>query len=247
MKVFLFSLFSLVSLVANATIITGYANPSGFYPSSNPSAIFDLDNNGQFDFLAEIVDLGSSNYIFKIKGMNGTQIETDGTLNALGYNAGTPLGSNSYKDSAFVKAPYFPENSVRFVGFKFKINGQYCCGYMEVRPTSYYQGFFSLYNYGYETNSSICIETGAVATSILGSRMEDMNAIITNNIIYIKAVNKIDYNIEIIDITGKELYKSQDNIGNMEIPVGNFPKNVLFILVTDRFMESRKIIKILNR
>ncbi len=199
--------FCFTSLISSAQVVTGNMNPSSF-SSSVSQAIYDLDNNGQFDFKVkvEFIPAANSYYALKFIGLAGTKFETDGGNELIGYNAGTPLGVNTYKDSAYVKSLYFPEGTFKFVGFTFKINGVSRCGYIQLRSTSYYQGFFDLWTYGYETNPSECITANESQASVGSNILENVK--ITPNPSNGKfSINLGDENnftkISVTDIQGK--------------------------------------------
>jgi hypothetical protein len=162
----LISMLVLTSTATHGSIITGALTPDSFDPSVGET-IYDLDNNGQFDFTVEVMYLGTSGYSLKFRGLNGTKFETDGSYDLVGYNPGTTLGSNSYQDSGSVTSLYFPEGpTIKFVGLTFEMNSISRCAYIGVSAGSYPQGLFYLTNFGYETNPTLCILANASGVGI---------------------------------------------------------------------------------
>lgn len=95
------------SLAIHAEIITGFLSPGSLYPGGTDEAIYDLNNDGQFDFQVEVVFLGGGDdYILVFTGVNGTMFETTGGETLLGYNADTPLGGNTYESTGNIE-PFF--------------------------------------------------------------------------------------------------------------------------------------------
>ena len=157
-------LLLLIPYLSFATIVSGNISPMQIDNVTNPQTTYDFDNNGQYDLMITVKfsqggASGSSWYLI-LNGLNGAKIETDGNLNAIGYNSGTMLGVNTYQDSGYVKGTYFPQMVTKYVGLKFKINGNYCCCYFGVNPNDYFQGLFLLTTFGYDNNSSVCITAG---------------------------------------------------------------------------------------
>ena len=249
-KFYLAFLFALASFQGFGAVVTGNMTPMSFYPGSVDQAIYDLDNNGQFDFKVRIVYLGSSNYTFVFKGLNGTKFETDGSLELIGYNDGTPLGGNSYQDSGFVKSLFFPEGTIKYVGLTFKINGVSHCAYVGARTSSYYQGFFDLWTFGYETNSAICINANASSSS---AGIEKQDANFTSKVFPNPSTGQFKMDLEkniqdakftITDALGKqisfELSKNEEGI----FFVIDAPSGIYFLLVSEG--EKREVLRIIK-
>jgi hypothetical protein len=240
--------FCLTSLISSAQVVTGNMNPSSF-SSSVSQAIYDLDNNGQFDFKVQVEFISAANsyYALKFIGLAGTKFETDGGNELIGYNAGTPLGVNTYKDSGYVKSLYFPEGTFKFVGFTFKINGVSRCGYVQLRSTSFYQGFFDLWTFGYETNPSECITANESQASVGSNILENVK--ITPNPSNGKfSINLGDENnftkISVTDIQGK-IIQSFEKINSplFELTI-NGANGIYFLrFETAEYSETIQLIK----
>lgn len=238
------------TFVSFSAVVSGNMSPMSFSPSSVNQAIYDLDNNGQFDFKVKIIYLGSSNYTMVFNGLNGAKFETDGSLELIGYNEGTPLGGNSYQDSGYVKSLFFPEGTIKYVGLTFKINGVSHCAYVGVRASSYYQGFFDFWTFGYETNSSICINANATSSSA-STINEDFNSQIklypnpsAGNYTLELGQNMYEPTMTLTDIYGKIILSNM----NLKEPLINLsinePVGTYFLVLENE--EKKEVIRIIK-
>lgn len=235
-----------VPAFASATIYVGGMTPSAFGSGGVSSALYDLDNNGQYDFYVAVVGTPGT-YKLKIKGMNGAMVETDGALHLMGYNSGTPLGVNSYQDSGYVQTPYYPDDATKYAGIKFKIAGQYCCGYISINAGNYISPSIHLMIFGYETNNSICITAGAQSNVGIEAVKEDDFSVFTNNTrLFVKTNVASPYNVEVFDVRGMGLYETFDLSGDVEIEVGNLPKSILLVVVSNEVSGDRRVFKVFN-
>lgn len=166
MKKYVFtSLLTFTLFSVNGQII--YESISEIYPYSGHYE-FDVDNNGQMDFRISF----SSNTATFI-GLNETEFETNGTF-LMGYNSGVQLGNGTYESEGVINAsnPYFPltgpTETLKYAGFRFKIDGTYRCGYVLVGKILPPEGGIRLkYEaHAYEQNANTCIETGAMPSGV---------------------------------------------------------------------------------
>jgi hypothetical protein len=237
MKKILFFLF-LCPYLASATVVTGNSNPGSFY--SGNQAVFDFDNNGVFDLSVKHINLGNWNYTLLLKGLNGTKVETDGNLNLIGYNPGTPLGVNTYQDSGYVKSPYYTNGTrEKFAGFKFKIGSNYCCGYVNIEAYDGGSSSFFMKKFGYETNSSICIKADADwSLGVDDAESDNSNLIVSPN----PSNGKFDFllegltlandcKMEVYNMQIEKIYQTTITNSKFDIDLTNRTDGIYFIRI----------------
>ena len=240
--------FLLHSILLEATVVIRTMTPSTLSESTTTyESFYDVDNNGQYDFLATIVEISAGYYQLSFIGQNGTQFETVSTDALMAYNFGTPIGVNTYSDTGLVKNLYFPVGVAKYVGFKFKIGGVYHCGYIKIKAHSYFSGIFILYELGYETDPTLCIIAGSIYSPIAEI---NVNSPITAFPNPVKDIFTIDLGEEhknitttLMDLKGNILHKSNfENKKELQLTLEQ-PTGVYFMLV--EYDNQRDFVRVL--
>jgi hypothetical protein len=152
----------------HATIHSGTLN--GLIDINYPKS-YDLNNDGTEDVQMASVRISSNYCVIRVYARNGSKVETVSSGNVKAYNLGDMLGTGIYKDSGTISLSDFgPGAQGNFMGLKISINGTLCCSYIEVSPDINYafiRGACFFGDYGYETNSNVCITAG-ISTAVAG-------------------------------------------------------------------------------
>lgn len=118
---------------------------------------FDLDQDGLSDILVSSKK-GQQGYYLTVVGLNGAKVEKNATGGLKAYYAGDLTGSGNYGDDAIASPIDFPDLDWRYMGLKIMVGGQLCCTYLRIWCSDrIFAGDFSLEDYGYETNSALCV------------------------------------------------------------------------------------------
>lgn len=192
------------------------------YPITNYRE-FDLDGNGLMDF--RIVFNSSE---IRFEGINGTEFETDGNEQLVGFNGGIQLGNLSYESIAKIynNSSYFPLSSptiLKFAGLKFKIQGQYRCAYLKIGKRMMSNTvYFEFDSYGYELDVTKCIKTGELPSSVDIKELPFYNSEVqvfpnpsTGNFNIDLGENHQNVSYTLLDVFGKVIYPTINIAGQV--------------------------------
>ncbi len=229
--------FIIAFSISKANVVIGVMNPT--VPIT--PVLYDIDNNGQYDLYVEEIN-NVLPHKFLIKGLNGTKVETDGNNNIFGYNTSAPIGSNVLQDSGYITSLYYPVNTTRYIGIKLK-NGSdiYCC-YIEANVNTYNGGAgLNLLNYGYETNTAVCISAGQWPLSVNDEIANNLEYSMTITRSYIEITSTKNIEVKISDIYGRTILCGNTLQNYFNVNIERFSSSILVVTLIDS--QNRNIKK----
>lgn len=209
--------------MAKADITLGYPSPNQI--NIYQYCFLDVNVDGINDFFV-MVQKPASNVNVTIKGLNGSQIETDGSGKVMALSPSAPVGNNSWQDSAVIYSTdlgiyYFPQGSNRFAGLRVLKNGNYYNAYLELAVSGNTASFTCfLIKHGCETTPDWPI----LANS--NSSIANLNTL-ENNFKLSLENECICFNLDapatvsLFDINGRILWREENQNGEQRIPASD--------------------------